>query len=147
MEVAFGAPLRLEDRLLIRACDPAVVRDRSVGRKVGDAEVSAFERHVGVIPRDPRQARTIRARPRSRIEVAPGGDHLRTGRAVRRQHDEFVPRLALPMGLADADDQAGLGEDATVGIAQCVGFRGLRRDRARPSTRRVDAVEAAVVEA
>src|SRR5216684_6455376 len=51
------------------------------------------------------------------------------------------------MQLADADDQAGVGEDPAVRIAQSMRLGRLRCDRLRHGARLVDAVQAAVLEA
>jgi hypothetical protein len=82
-ELAVGSPLRLEDRLGRRTRHTAGVRARAVRHQVADAEVRSLERHVRVIPRQPREARAVRARTRRRVEVTPARDHARLGRAVR----------------------------------------------------------------
>ena len=147
VQLAGGAPLGLEDRLVLGPCDAAVVQQRSVDTQVGDTEVGAFEGHARMVPGNPRQAHAVGARTWGRIEVAARGDHPRLGGSVGRQDDELVPRLALAVALPDADDQAPVGEDTSVRIPQRVRLRRLWRDRLRLGAGPVDAVELAVVEA
>src|SRR5439155_19279030 len=77
MEKPVAAPLGLEDRLLLRAGHPAAVRDRPVRVEFYDTEIRALERHVRVIPGDPRQKLAVRARTGSGVEIASGRDDLR----------------------------------------------------------------------
>src|SRR5438093_2083650 len=51
------------------------------------------------------------------------------------------------MELADADDEAAVGEDSAVGVPQRVRLARLRGERARCGAGLVDPIEAAVVEA
>ena len=148
MEDALGAPDRLRHSLAIRACYMALVRQRAVRREVRDVKLCALEREQRVVPACPREAAAVRADPRRRVEVAPARDWARLLRAVRRERDELVDRLAVHvMPLAYADDQATVGRDAAVGIANRVRRRRLRCYRLRLGSWPVEAVDAAVDEA
>ena len=147
MEDALRAPQRLSHGLAIRARDVALVRERAVVRQVGHAQLGALEREQRVVPARPRKLPTVRADARRRVEVAPARDWAGLLRAVRRERDELVHRLAVHvMALAHADDQATVRRDAAVGIATRVRRRRLRRYQLRLGSGPIEAIHAAVVE-
>ena len=147
VEKSVRAPFRLEDRLLLRARDATAVRHRAVAGQRADTQIGAFEWHVRVIPGQPGQSGSVRARPWSGVEVAAACDHLWFGGAVGREDDELVLRFPFSVGLPDADDEPAIREDAAVRIAEGVRLGWLGRDRLRVGAGCFDSVEAAVVEA
>jgi len=100
-----------------------------------------------VIPGQPGQSGSVRARSWSGVEVAAARDHVWLGGAVGRKDDELVLRLPLSVSLPDADDQPAIREDAAVRIAEPVRLGWLRRDRLRVGAGCFDSIEPAVVEA
>src|SRR5262249_28503692 len=79
---AVRAPLGLEDRLRLGAGNASRVRARTVALEVPDAEIGALERHVRVVPGQPRKPAAVSARTRCGVEVATVRDHTRLARAV-----------------------------------------------------------------
>ena len=61
VELAAGRPLRLEHRLVFATRDLALGGDVSVAVELADPHFASVPRHVGVIPRLPRQAHAIGA--------------------------------------------------------------------------------------
>src|SRR5262249_59192013 len=55
------APLGLEDRLRLGAGNASRVRARTVALEVPDAEIGALERHVRVVPGQPRKPAAVSA--------------------------------------------------------------------------------------
>src|SRR4029450_9498303 len=82
------------------------------------------------------------ARPRRRVEVTAGRDHSRLGGSVARKQDELVVRLPFSVPLANADDQAAVGEDTPVRIPQRVRGLWLGRDGLRLGSGSLNAIEA-----
>src|ERR1700722_662082 len=75
IEHAVGRPLRLADRLGLAARDLAPAPQAAVLGELGDPQLGADPRHVGVVPLHPGQAAAVRRQPWRGVEVAALGQY------------------------------------------------------------------------
>ena len=127
VEHSVGTPPRIDDRLRLSAGDHPFVAEGAVLAERGDAELRAVERHARVVPGEPGELRAGRIDPWRRVEIVAGRDHTRLGGSVRWKGDELVQHLAALVALAHADDQTPVRREKSVGVAQRMRLRRLRR--------------------
>src|SRR5512142_3248352 len=104
MEHAFRRPLGLEDRFGRAASDMLRVGEPAMLSHIGYPQLASIPRHVGVVPRQVREARAIRVEPRRGIEVVARRQNLAVIVAIQADAYQRVDRLSRAgMVLPDAD--------------------------------------------
>ncbi|MFT4891345.1 MAG: hypothetical protein ACI9YT_002276 [Halobacteriales archaeon] len=126
----------MEHRLLGATHDHALVRERAVGRDVGDVEFRAVPRHSWVIPRQPREPIALGRESGRGVEVVTRGHGLRFPVSIGRDGDErgyrFVGNtrgsalvaLHRVVILPDAVEAIAIRSDLEIGVSKAaVGLR------------------------
>jgi len=146
VEHTVGRPFRLEDRLLRAASHEVSLAEGAVGANPGEPKLRAVPRHVGVIPREPRDTRSVRADPRRRVEVASPNEDASIRPPVERHRDNRGLRLRPDdvVVFADADQPPASAVEHGVGVAH-LPFR-RERPRLTAGAHRVEALVAVVRE-
>ena len=126
-------PRRLEDRLGRSAGDELRIAWQPRVVELGDPELAAVPRHVGLVPRQPQHASAVRADPRRRVEVVARHERDRLA-AVERDRAKIVDHSRTAVVLDDADEPVSRGVHLEVGVAELGARTGVSGSGPAPGT-------------
>jgi hypothetical protein len=125
--------MRLHDCLTHAAGDLPDLPQAAIGADLGAPQAGRIPRHVGMVPRQPRQALSVRAEARGTHEVLPARKQPAfVGAILEADRHDGVDGLALaPVVLAHGQDPLTPAIELEVGVAQLPAALGRERPQSR----------------